>query len=271
MGLISDHFVRALLGYKQSHARHGPCLFWYPCSLHAGWCVYTGTVPDPRLQELLDELELLEGELKAKRPSMVDMESAQPAPAAATPTAVATAAETDGPAPKKRARGSTSTLRPSVPAAATATATATAGLEAEKPAPKRAAITVAIVNADGTPALHECSTCGKKAVADLFSPAQLRNKGPGKQRCLKCVKKLSKTEGNVAQGKGKPKTQKRPAATATAGHRGQRQELQSRQETEKTEKTEKTEETEWQEPEPEVNAPVSQASFYAQTTAWGGW
>ena len=109
--------------------------------------------------------------------------------------------------------------------------------------------------------LHECASCGKKAVADLFSPAQLRNKGPGKQRCLKCVKTLSKTEGNVAQGKGKPK--KRPAAAA--GDRGQPEQSQKRHE------------MQWQqpepepEPEPEVNTPASQASFYAQTTAWGGW
>ena len=36
-------------------------------------------------------------------------------------------------------------------------------------------------------AMHECAACKKMLPATAFNKTQLRNKGPGKQRCIECV------------------------------------------------------------------------------------
>jgi hypothetical protein len=49
--------------------------------------------------------------------------------------------------------------------------------------------------------LHQCSACKKDLAEGAFNRNQLRNKGPGKQRCIACIVEAEKSEASAAAGK----------------------------------------------------------------------
>jgi hypothetical protein len=49
--------------------------------------------------------------------------------------------------------------------------------------------------------LHECSKCKNELAADAFNKNQLRNKGPGKQRCKACITVAEKEESDAVSNK----------------------------------------------------------------------
>lgn len=50
----------------------------------------------------------------------------------------------------------------------------------------------------GDAALHECASCKQSLPATSFNKNQLRNKGPGKQRCQNCVSASEAKEASEA-------------------------------------------------------------------------
>ncbi|GMH61737.1 hypothetical protein TL16_g03323 [Triparma laevis f. inornata] len=68
--------------------------------------------------------------------------------------------------------------------------------------------------------LHECSSCKKNLAAPLFNKNQLRNKGPGKQRCIQCVASAVSAENAALEKKKDDEMDKLRAETRAAGKGG---------------------------------------------------
>ncbi|GMI12720.1 hypothetical protein TrVE_jg1673 [Triparma verrucosa] len=73
-------------------------------------------------------------------------------------------------------------------------------------------------SADGE--LHECAACKKNLAAALFNKNQLRNKGPGKQRCIECVKSAVNAENAALAVKKDEEMVKLREETKKAGKGG---------------------------------------------------
>eukprot|EP00935_MAST-01C_sp_MAST-1C-sp1_P001932 g1932.t1 len=71
------------------------------------------------------------------------------------------------------------------------------------------------------PELHECARCKQSLPADAFNKNQLRNKGPGKQRCKECVAAAEKEEAAAVT---KSRETKQTAGLREAKQKAQRAE-----------------------------------------------
>eukprot|EP00035_Acanthoeca_spectabilis_P011393 m.200400 g.200400 ORF g.200400 m.200400 type:complete len:191 (+) comp15335_c1_seq2:175-747(+) len=56
--------------------------------------------------------------------------------------------------------------------------------------------------------LHECAACQKSLPTAAFNKNQLRNKGPGKQRCQECVAAAGKAETSAADAASSAKLER---------------------------------------------------------------
>ena len=49
--------------------------------------------------------------------------------------------------------------------------------------------------------VHQCAACKKEKSSHAFSKGQLRNKGPGKQRCIECINAAERAEQDANDAK----------------------------------------------------------------------
>ena len=68
--------------------------------------------------------------------------------------------------------------------------------------------------------LHECAKCRQQLPAAAFNRTQLRNKGPGKQRCMACVSAAAAAEDQASKDKAGSKLAELKAAAKKADASG---------------------------------------------------